>query len=252
MNFTAIRCELQDILKYRQLFLQESNFQIRYNACHERNWSDPWLLFSGDSVVGYGCVKGKDDLKDRDALFEFYVLPEWRRYHRDIFESLLRECRVPYIECQSNDFLLSSMLYEFSTNITSDVLLFDDHGLSALKNPGVVFRLRHESEPVFDHKVEPVGEYVLERAGEVVATGGFMLHYNFPFADLYMEVKSEERKKGYGSYLIQELKKACYTAGRVPAARTSIDNFASRACLLTGGMRICGYMLTGRLRDTPV
>jgi GNAT superfamily N-acetyltransferase len=60
---------------------------------------------------------------------------------------------------------------------------------------------------LFDHKAEPVGDYVLELDNEIVATGGFLLHYNMPFADLYMEVREDHRKKGFGSFLIQEIKK---------------------------------------------
>jgi hypothetical protein len=37
---TAIKAELKDILALRVLYLQETNFQIRYNAVHERGWSD--------------------------------------------------------------------------------------------------------------------------------------------------------------------------------------------------------------------
>ena len=33
--------------------------------------------------------------------------------------------------------------------------------------------------------------------GEVVGTGGFLLHYNPPFADLYMEVREDARRRGY-------------------------------------------------------
>jgi GNAT superfamily N-acetyltransferase len=64
---------------------------------------------------------------------------------------------------------------------------------------------------------------------EVVGTGGFLLHYNMPFADLYMEVREDCRRKGFGSYLIHEIKKQCYLAGRIPAARTGLDNIASKS-----------------------
>jgi RimJ/RimL family protein N-acetyltransferase len=102
--------------------------------------------------------------------------------------------------------------------------------------------------PFFEHRVEPIGEYVLEVAGEVVATGGFMLHYNMPFADLYMEVSESHRKKGLGSLILQELKRECYLAGRVPAARCSIQNVASRAALLKAGLKVAGFMLKGEVR----
>jgi GNAT superfamily N-acetyltransferase len=74
-----------------------------------------------------------------------------------------------------------------------------------------------------------------------------MLHYNLPFADLYMEVREDCRRCGIGSFLLQEVKRECYLAGRVPAARTSIGNFASRACLSKAGLRVSGFMLTGEI-----
>lgn len=62
---------------------------------------------------------------------------------------------------------------------------------------------------------------------------------------LYMEVREDCRRKGFGSFLVQELKRACYLAGRVPAARCSIRNRASRATLIKAGLRACGFMLKG-------
>ena len=59
--------------------------------------------------------------------------------------------------------------------------------------------------------------------GAIVATGGIATHYNPPYGDLFMEVDEPHRRRGYGSYLIQELKRACYEMGRVPAARCNVD-----------------------------
>ena len=89
---------------------------------------------------------------------------------------------------------------------------------------------------------------MIEAAGTVVATGGFLLHYNPPFADLFMEVRSDARRRGYGSFLIQQLIAECYLAGRVPAARTGVDNVASQRTLVKGGLRECGRMLRATLR----
>jgi RimJ/RimL family protein N-acetyltransferase len=50
-----------------------------------------------------------------------------------------------------------------------------------------------------------------------------------------------------GPALIQEVKRACDLAGRVPAARCDVMNAASRATLLRAGMRICGQMLKARV-----
>jgi GNAT superfamily N-acetyltransferase len=248
MDLQIIKSDLNDILHLRALFLQENNFQIRYNACHERGWSDSYLISVDGANVGYGSVKGKDDLTKREAIFEFYLMPAWRKNSSVIFEKLIAVSGATYIECQSNDFLLSSMLYEFGQNISSDVALFKDGVVTTLEIPGATFRKRMSDEPLFQHNHEPEGDYVIEVNGEIVATGGFLLHYNKPFADLYMEVREDQRQKGYGSLLIQEVKKACFVSGRVPAARCGISNKASKATLLKGGLAIAGYMLLGEIK----
>jgi len=111
--------------------------------------------------------------------------------------------------------------------------------------PGAIVRRSRPGDQIFGHTSEPVGDYVVELKGEIVASGGFLLHYNPPFADLYMEVREDRRRRGIGSFLLQEVKRECYLAGRVPAARTGIRNVASRATLSKAGLRVCGFMLLG-------
>jgi GNAT superfamily N-acetyltransferase len=165
-----------------------------------------------------------------------------------MFGELLRASQVAHIECQSNDELLTSLLLEFGRNIRSDVVLFEDHSKTSLVVAGATVRRRRPNEAMFDHNAEPEGDYVVQVEGTIVASGGFLLHYNLPFADLYMETRPDARRRGYASLLLQEVKNACYEAGRVPAARTSLDNYGSRAALTKAGMRICGFML---LADVP-
>ena len=247
MTGTAVKAELLDIQALRGLFLQETNFQIRYNACHERGWTDSYLLKIDGLDVGYGSVKGQER-NDRDTIFEFYVIPPIRKYASSLFRELISASGVRYIECQSNDRLLSAMLYEFSRDIRSDVLLFEPHSVTEYKVPNAMVRHKRDDDQVFEHTVEGLGDYVLEVKGEIVATGGFMLHYNAPFADLYMEVRKDCRRQGFGTFILQELQKECYLAGRVPAARCQIKNVASRAALMKSGMRVCGFMQLGNVK----
>jgi GNAT superfamily N-acetyltransferase len=83
-----------------------------------------------------------------------------------------------------------------------------------------------------------------------VAAAGFLLHYNKPFADLWMEVREDHRRQGLGSFVLQEVKKECYLAGRVPAARCNMKNPGSRGTLIRAGMRVCGFVLIGNLNPT--
>ena len=247
----AVRVGLKDIQPLRALFLQETNFQIRYHACHERGWTDSYLLKHDGAAVGYGSVKGRE-IAGRDTVFEFFVIPSVRKMASALFRELLRASGVGYIECQSNDLLLSSLMFEHARDISADVVLFEDHAVTEHVVPGAIVRRRRKGDDVFEHEVEPPGDYVVALGSEVVATGGFMLHYNMPFADLYMEVRRDCRRRGFASLLLQELKKECYLAGRVPAARCGLGNAASRAALIKAGLRVCGFMLTGTVRPTGV
>lgn len=246
MKAVVRKTELSQILQMRGQHLAEMNCQIRYNACHERGWTDSWHLFIGNQLAGYGSIKGRE-INYRDSVFEFFVLPECRKYSRDLFCELVHESHAEFVDCQSNDRALTNLLLEFSSSVSADVVLFEDHVATDLRFAGGLVRPKRAGETIFKHHTEPFGDYVLDVGGDVVATGGFMLHYNRPFADLYMEVREDYRRRGAGSFLLQELKKACYEAGRVPAARTAINNIASRVTLTKAGLRQCAFMLFGAL-----
>lgn len=247
MRIQAGKVSRARIEPLRRQFLDATRFQLRYFAVHERGWSDAYLITVDGVDAGYGSIKGQE-IPDRDTVFEFYVQPLFVRAAREMFVELLRASRAVHIECQSNDEPLTSLLLEFGRNIRSDVALFEDHTTTNFSVTGAGVRLRRPNEEIFDHRGEPEGDYVVDVEGVIVASGGFLLHYNPPFADLYMETRADARRRGYASLLLQEVKKACYEAGRIPAARTSLDNYGSRAALTRAGMRICGFML---LADVP-
>jgi GNAT superfamily N-acetyltransferase len=249
MNINLAKANFEEILPFRRLFLHETNVQIRYNACHERGWSDSYLILCNNVAVGYGAVKGKEHLQDRDAVFEFFVIPPFRHLVDGAFTKLLRVSGARFIECQSNDRLLSSLLYRFGKNISASTILFRDFHTTSIAGEDLLVRKRSESDVLFQHNVEEPGEYVLLQNENVVGTGGFTLYYNPPFVDIYMEVDARFHRKGYGSFLVQELKKQCYLQGRVPAARCSANNPASKATLLRAGFEIAGFMLLGEVAN---
>lgn len=249
MRFNAVKTGLARIQTLRALFLQEANFQVRYHACHERGWTDSYLLTGDDVEIGYGSIKGRE-IADRDTVFEFYVIPPLRKHASRLFRALLDASRAERIECQSNDLLLSAMSFEFAHHIQADTMLFEAHAATGLVCPGAIFRSRRIGDAIFEHRAEPEGDYVVDMHGDIVATGGFLLHYNHPFADVYMEVEASHRQRGVGSFLVQEIVKQCYAAGRVPAARCGLHNTASRATLTKAGLRPCGFMLAGDVRSS--
>jgi GNAT superfamily N-acetyltransferase len=244
MELKVIKTSLNEIQALRVLFLAENNFQFIYNKCHENDWADTWLFVVDGKKIGYGAVWGTERREDRDAIFEFYLLEPYRKRATVVFAEFCSASSATLINCQSNDGLLCSMLYEFAPNIKAEAILFEDNFQPELAVPGVIF----SREPAAVTAGNDAGGYFLKQNGEVVATGGFMLNYNKPYADIYMEVKEPFRRNGLGSLIIQELKKEIYLLGMVPAARCNISNKASKATLLKAGFKVCGAVLNGAIK----
>jgi GNAT superfamily N-acetyltransferase len=240
MQVEIIKTNLEAIKEFRLLFLHENHFQFVHDKCHLYGWADTWLILLDARPAGYGSVWGTDRREDRDTLFEFFLLPPFRMEGSLVFRQLLSVTGVRFIECQTNDPLLTSMLYEFATDIRAEAILFEDHFQTRLSTSGVVFSRETDKDEGAN-----AGGYVLLKDGEAVASGGFMLNYNMPYADIYMEVKEHARRKGFGSIMVQELKREVYLRRRVPAARCNIRNLASKATLLKAGFTVCGTWLKG-------
>jgi len=241
MELSITKTSHEEIKSFRVLFLQENNFQFICDKCYRYGWADSYLFIIDGVKIGYGSVWGKDKREERDAIFEFYLIQSYRKFASFIFPRFQFASETKFIECQSNDLLLSAMLYEYTHDINAEAILFEDHYQTNLDIPGLVFH----KQSIVDNNPNDDGGYVLEQNGEIVASGGLMLNYNMPFADIYMEVKENFRQKGFGSLIVQELKKEAYRIGRVPAARCNIKNKISKATLLKAGFRVCGNILIG-------
>jgi RimJ/RimL family protein N-acetyltransferase len=246
MEIKIIKSGLEEIQSFRVLFLHENNFQFIYNKCHTYGWADTYSFFIADTKIGYGAVWGKDKREDRDAIFEFYIINPYRKFANIIFGKFHTACGAPFIECQSNDLLLSEMLYEHAQNINAEAILFKDHFQTNFSIANTVLQKKISEKN--DHQDDR--KYILKQNNEEVANGGLMLNYNMPYADIYYEVKEKFRQKGFGTLMVQELKNEAYKMGRVPAARCNIDNNISKSALLKAGFIICGYRLNGEIKTT--
>ena len=244
METKVIPTGLKDIEALRILFLQENHFQFVHNKCHLYGWADCYACKVDDILVGYGAVWGQSKREDRDAIFEFYIIQPYRKLADAFFKQLHTVSGAVYIECQSNEPLLSSMLYQYAQNINAEAILFEDHFRTDFSIPGVIFQ-KKETEA---HDRSDDCAYVLQYNNEVAATGGLMLNYNMPYADIYYEVNESYRQKGLGTLMVQELKKAAYEMGRVPVARCNTRNIISKYTLLKTGFTVCGCILKGAIQ----
>lgn len=242
-SIAITRVPLASLGDMRKKLLEIIDNQFTYDKCHLYGWADTYLFEVGGTAAGYGSVWGKDKREDRDSIFEFYVEPPFRKDAHAIFEKFIDASEVDWIECQSNDPFLSMMFFEFAFDIYAEAILFEDDFDSSIIMEGAKLQSIETPESSRINK-----EYVIRYKDQVVAAGGLLLNYNFPYADIYYGVEEAHRRKGFGSFFVQELKKEAYRIGRVPAARTGINNLISKRAMMKAGLKPCGWRLGGKIR----
>lgn len=248
LGIDVTRVPLDAIVSLRDEYRRAMNCQIVHDSYHARGFTHSYLIRMHGQVVGYGSVAG-DPQGAKEIIKEFYVLPVCKGSALPLFRALIAATQARWIEAQTNDTLLSLMLFDCAVDVVSDRILFADGCVTNHAAPGVVLRsvTPRDRTGMFPHTTEPVGDWGLEQGGEVVATGGLMFHYNPPYGDIHMEVAAPYRQRGYGSYLVQELKRLCHEMGCIPAARCNKDNVPSRLTLQRAGMLPCAHIVRGRI-----
>jgi GNAT superfamily N-acetyltransferase len=222
-----------DVPELRLRYSEEANCQIVHYSFVDRGLADTYLIEREGRVVGYGALSNH---YDKGRLVEFYVSPELRGEALPMFRELIATCGATHLEAQTNMPLMLLMLYDCGANIVPERIIFHDALTTNLEcPPKVEFRRGAEG-------------WLLQVCGAEVGNGGVLYHYNPPWGDIYMETVETCRRQGFGSYLVQELKRVCYEAGRKPAARCNLDNYASRRTLERAGMFPCGHILVGEVK----
>lgn len=250
MRFDAQLTSLEQILPWRDLYRHEMNCQIIHDSLHEREgWTQSYSLTLEGAAVGYGAIAIGGPWKGKPTAFEFYVLPQFRNRTLDLFEAFLKRSEAVSIETQSNDPLLTPMLHVFGRGLNVESILFADGMTTNLQGDGITVRRSTpgDAAAISQNDLDDDGKWVVELDGNVVATGGILFHYNRPYGDIFMKVAESHRRRGIGSYLVQELKRIAYETGNIPAARCNRDNVASRKTLQKAGFVPCGNMLEANI-----
>jgi len=244
MKIEVARAPLEEILPLRDLYRQEMNCQIVHDSYHVRGFTDSYLLRVDGVTVGYGSVAGLGN-EPRDQVKEFYVVPNHHRSADALFREFAVVSGARRIEVQTNDILLTILFFAHAGRVREEKILFCDSFTSRLSPFGATFGPVDDGNTGFEHTTVPVGDWKVDVDDCVVATGGLLFHYNPPYGDIYMEVAEPSRQRGYGSYLVQELKPVCREMGKVPAARCDVANATSRRTLEKAGMMPCARILSG-------
>lgn len=250
MHVQALLVDADQVRPMRDLHRREMNCQIIHDSWLDRRWVDAYALQLDSDVVGYGLV-GDIRAERKTIVTEYFVLPERRGAALPLFRALIESSGADRFDVQTNDLLFTLMVYDCGIDIRSDTVLFNDKLTTHLSIPGATFRKfepQRDAGRVLGRDQDEPGEWLVVSDGEIVAAGGLLYHYNPPYGDIYMEVAPAHRGRGYGSFLVQELKRTAYELGKTPAARCNVTNEGSRKTLQKAGLLPCARILTGSLK----
>lgn len=250
MKLQARLSTAQEILPLRTRYRAEMNCQITKDSIHSRaGWTLMYLLEADGVSAGFGTVAIAGPWTDKPTFIEFYLLPEYRTRAFDLFESFLVAGKPSFLEVQSNDVLATVMALTYGQGIATESIVFHDQQTTMLQASGATLRCLTPEDDIRDsmQRRQGGGEWLLELDGTEVGKGGILFHYNRPYGDIYMEINTPFRRRGFGSYLVQELKRIAYTLGAIPAARCNPTNVASRKTLQRAGFVPYAHILNGSL-----
>ena len=247
---TAAISSAGDVQPLREEYREEMNCQIVHDSIHRRHgWTTTYRLAVNGETAGFGSIAIGGPWTDKPTIFELFLRPAHRSRAFDLFESLLAASGARFMEVQSSDPLLLVMLHAYARDIRSEAIVFHDRVTTTLPSMGATLHCSMPDEHI-RHCIEARQggpEWRLESAGETVATGGILFHYNRPYGDVYMDVVEGHRQRGFGSYLVQELKRLAYELGSIPGARCNPGNVASRKTLQKAGFVPCAHILDGTI-----
>lgn len=252
MTLSAQPISGSDLEGWRERYRGEATGQIVHDSLHRRaGWTASHQLSVEARAVGYGSMAVAGPWSGKPTIYEFYVIPDCRSQAFALFETYLAASGARSIEVQTNDRLLTVMLFAYGRGIASDKIVFEDTGPTALRrDEAVLLRETTEAEDrACIARRQGGSRWRLETEGRVVATGGVNFHYNPPYGDVYMEVSEAFRRRGWGVYFVQELKRVTNELGQVPCARCNTANVASRRTLQRAGFAPSGHILLGTLAE---
>jgi GNAT superfamily N-acetyltransferase len=248
MTIAVEPTDLDAIRPMREVYRSEMRCQIIHDSVHRRaGWTQEYAVRRGGTLAGYGSVAIAGPWAEKAAVYEMFVRPDHRSHAFDLMEAFIAACKAPAISIQTNDLFGTVMLHMFARDLANEAILFGDGITTNHAPPNARFRNATADEASDAAPQDLQWRGVIEVDGEVAATGGVLFHYNPPYGDIYMHVDARFRRRGLGTFMVQELKRLCYERGHIPAARCNPDNVASRQTLQRAGLVPCGFMVGGRL-----
>lgn len=243
-----------EVMALRREHRDEVNAQIVHDQISQREgWTRTYRLKRDGKAVGFGSVAIAGPWKDRPTLFEFFLRTEERTRAFAWFEEFLQVCHATHLEIQTNEQLLTTLALTYGRNLETEAVVFRHGEDTQIPSNGARLSQVTSGEEVQKaiQQRRGGGEWLLKLGDQVVGKGGVLFHYNPPYGDLHMEIAEPFRRRGWGSYLLQEITRECRRLGVAPAARCNVKNVPSRRTLQRAGFIPCALILAGALGPVP-
>ncbi|MDQ2744443.1 MAG: GNAT family N-acetyltransferase [Chloroflexota bacterium] len=257
---------VDQVADLRFLYARELDDVIRYEREIRQGRARIYGVLNGGALIGYGILHGEGE--DRSTVVEFFLLPQNRRHTVPVFDHFTRVTEAVGVQARTTDAGLVLLLHERTHDIVPGNFYFHDAENTHHPVPGIRCRaITHgdldviapimttsEGWPFEVPDRETLAVWIVSNEGwlleddEGIAGIGAILHgYNAPFASIGMVVMKRARRRGYGTCLIEELKRETYDMGKIPRADCDPWNAASRATLLRAGFLVNARALRGTL-----
>lgn len=259
---------VDQVADLRLLYARELDDMIRYEREIRQGRTHIYGMRSGGGLIGYGILHGEGD--DRSTVVEFFLLPQYRRHAAPLFDRFAMATEATGVQARTNDTGMVLLLYEKTRNIVPGNYYFHDTENTHHPVPGTRYRVitpgdldvlapimtTSEGWPFDVPDREALVAWIASGEGRlledeegIAGIGAILQGYNPPFANVGMTVMKRARCRGYGTYLIEELKRETYAMGKIPRADCAPWNLASRATLLRAGFLVNARALRGTFEN---
>lgn len=187
------------------------------------------------------------------TLVEFYIFKDYYIYSQEIFKYIIESDMVENAAVSTRQSEFLSLCLDFQKSLYVSAYLFTDadnkkHELYHCEN--LSFRLAKKGDiKVINNKCESRPQeyyeelirneqlFVLYEGDILLGIGEFRINrtHSGQYADIGMVVAEEHRRKGFGTYIIIQLKEHCYRKKLKPMASCDRYNVASKNTLLKAG-----------------
>ncbi len=242
MTLALVPTAFADLCDWRATYLASLSEPQEFHCEQLSRRGQPFLIRQAGEVLGYLIIDGTS------TLVEFHATDSGK------FDPCVEQAGIRRVLCKSFDEPLHAACARRATHAATKGRLYRrivDPGFAA--DPAIQARVADErdvpavmaaDDGFFDGDAEAMtyaqAEQLFLYETEAGIAGCGLLQRVTPDREAYdigMMVAPDQRRRGFGRYIVRHLVDLCLTTGKRPIAGCSVENLASQRCLESAGFR---------------